>query len=552
MASALDGTPVVALCGKVWVPGRDPKKYPVCPMCKEIYGVHERRRRRGQGAARAATRSSSLPGRVLEGPRCARAHSGGSSRCHEVVETSCGHVHVLHNLLGVVQSETVIAYVATHARRNTHEARPPPGRIAGRRRRHRDRLRPPDVRQLLLRQGREERARYGSGSSRRSTPSRRKRSSTRSWPTSRRRTKARRSTSSTSLVETPRPAHQGRLQRPRQRPRRHRVRHTDTAGYVKDGGLMDVTEDFRGLGRGQRRCRPHCPAVRHRGRQDLRRPVLSSASAPCTTGPTSSTNSASKPLKSLDELASTARKASAPRSLTPTASRSAAPRRTARCPSSGNGGEPATGRAARTPRRSTAPPPRRASRRTRPSSATTTAPPRSAPAWAATTPSPRSPPARPPWRSAAIFSRQAVEAGKVKGKYAVAPLPGVEPGSIAPAFAGGNNIDVLKSTSHRTPRRRPDAAARVEAGAGRDVRRDGLPADLTDVRQRVAAEEPFVAVRRHLAAARSSCRPRPRGRRSTSSQVLPTMFQEVVKGKKGRGAAAGTRLGRWMMRLARR
>ncbi|WP_326690056.1 MULTISPECIES: DUF3039 domain-containing protein [unclassified Streptomyces] len=37
MASAMEGTPVVALCGKVWVPGRDPKKYPVCPMCKEIY-----------------------------------------------------------------------------------------------------------------------------------------------------------------------------------------------------------------------------------------------------------------------------------------------------------------------------------------------------------------------------------------------------------------------------------------------------------------------------------------------------------------------------------
>jgi hypothetical protein len=36
MESALSGSPVVALCGKVWVPGRDPKKYPVCPMCKEI------------------------------------------------------------------------------------------------------------------------------------------------------------------------------------------------------------------------------------------------------------------------------------------------------------------------------------------------------------------------------------------------------------------------------------------------------------------------------------------------------------------------------------
>ena len=31
------GTPVVALCGKVWVPGRDPEKFPVCPTCKEIY-----------------------------------------------------------------------------------------------------------------------------------------------------------------------------------------------------------------------------------------------------------------------------------------------------------------------------------------------------------------------------------------------------------------------------------------------------------------------------------------------------------------------------------
>lgn len=37
MASAVSGTPVIALCGKVWVPGRDPKKFPVCPACKEIY-----------------------------------------------------------------------------------------------------------------------------------------------------------------------------------------------------------------------------------------------------------------------------------------------------------------------------------------------------------------------------------------------------------------------------------------------------------------------------------------------------------------------------------
>jgi hypothetical protein len=31
------GTPVIALCGKVWVPSRDPEKYPVCPECKEVW-----------------------------------------------------------------------------------------------------------------------------------------------------------------------------------------------------------------------------------------------------------------------------------------------------------------------------------------------------------------------------------------------------------------------------------------------------------------------------------------------------------------------------------
>jgi hypothetical protein len=30
------GTPVEALCGKKWVPSRDPKRFPLCPACKEI------------------------------------------------------------------------------------------------------------------------------------------------------------------------------------------------------------------------------------------------------------------------------------------------------------------------------------------------------------------------------------------------------------------------------------------------------------------------------------------------------------------------------------
>ena len=31
------GTPVIALCGKVWTPSRDPERYPVCQGCIETF-----------------------------------------------------------------------------------------------------------------------------------------------------------------------------------------------------------------------------------------------------------------------------------------------------------------------------------------------------------------------------------------------------------------------------------------------------------------------------------------------------------------------------------
>jgi hypothetical protein len=36
MEAMVTGTPCTALCGKTWVPSRDPKRFPVCPTCKEI------------------------------------------------------------------------------------------------------------------------------------------------------------------------------------------------------------------------------------------------------------------------------------------------------------------------------------------------------------------------------------------------------------------------------------------------------------------------------------------------------------------------------------
>ena len=41
LRSAIDGVPATALCGKKWLPGRDPEKYPVCPRCKEMMGMLE-------------------------------------------------------------------------------------------------------------------------------------------------------------------------------------------------------------------------------------------------------------------------------------------------------------------------------------------------------------------------------------------------------------------------------------------------------------------------------------------------------------------------------
>lgn len=79
MASALEGTPVVALCGKVWVPGRDPKKYPVCPMCKEIYESMAPAATRTRARA-ARTRSSPQPDvtlRFLAPGVCRDARPGG-------------------------------------------------------------------------------------------------------------------------------------------------------------------------------------------------------------------------------------------------------------------------------------------------------------------------------------------------------------------------------------------------------------------------------------------------------------------------------------------
>jgi hypothetical protein len=37
----INGTPIEALCGHVWVPSRDPRQLPMCQACKEVYDMYK-------------------------------------------------------------------------------------------------------------------------------------------------------------------------------------------------------------------------------------------------------------------------------------------------------------------------------------------------------------------------------------------------------------------------------------------------------------------------------------------------------------------------------
>ncbi|MEU2837463.1 extracellular solute-binding protein [Streptomyces sp. NPDC007076] len=131
------------------------------------------------------------------------------------------------------------------------------------------------------------------------------------------------------------------------------------------------------------------------------------------------------------------------------------------------------------------------------------------------------------------FSHAAVEAGSVKGKYAVVPLPGLTEGSVAPAFAGGNNIGVLKSSSHRTL-----AVDLMKSLTGKRTQAEmfdamGFLPTYTDVRAAAAKKEPFVEpFVRTLGAGAKFVPASPGWGQIDSSLILPTMFQEIVSGRK--------------------
>jgi N,N'-diacetylchitobiose transport system substrate-binding protein len=137
------------------------------------------------------------------------------------------------------------------------------------------------------------------------------------------------------------------------------------------------------------------------------------------------------------------------------------------------------------------------------------------------------------------FNHAAIEAGKVKGRYSVVPLPGLESGEIAPAFAGGNNIGVLNSTTHRTL-----AVDLMEELASKKAQGElfdamGFLPTHTDVRQDVAKREPYVEpFVKTLSAGTKFVPVSPAWSQIDASLILPTMFQEIVSGRKDVAAAS--------------
>lgn len=132
------------------------------------------------------------------------------------------------------------------------------------------------------------------------------------------------------------------------------------------------------------------------------------------------------------------------------------------------------------------------------------------------------------------YSHVAIDTGAAsKGKYAAVPIPGLTAGSVAPAFAGGNNLGVMKSTSHRTL-----AVDFVELLGGADYQAKmwtamgDMPA-LTQVQSQIAAkaawEAPFVKT---LQSGTKFVPVTPAWSDIDSQGVIPTMMQEIVSGKK--------------------
>lgn len=130
------------------------------------------------------------------------------------------------------------------------------------------------------------------------------------------------------------------------------------------------------------------------------------------------------------------------------------------------------------------------------------------------------------------FNRTAVDEGAAGDNYDVVPLPGREPGSVAPAFAGGNLLGVMRSSDHSTL-----AREFIKVLAGKKYQRRMYEAmsylpTFSDVQDEVASEdpaiEPFIET---LQAGTRFVPATPAWSEVDAQEILPTMVQRIATGE---------------------
>ncbi|MEV4187155.1 extracellular solute-binding protein [Streptosporangium canum] len=127
------------------------------------------------------------------------------------------------------------------------------------------------------------------------------------------------------------------------------------------------------------------------------------------------------------------------------------------------------------------------------------------------------------------FSRSAVDAGAAAGKYAVVPLPGAKEGAIAPAFSGGNNLGVMKSSKHRSLAVKFLQLLGGKAYQAKMYEAMGNLPTLTSARDELAAKDSFLKPFLDTVAAGTRFVPiDPAWVKIDNQKVIPTMLQKIA------------------------
>ncbi|SDG99619.1 N,N'-diacetylchitobiose transport system substrate-binding protein [Lentzea fradiae] len=131
------------------------------------------------------------------------------------------------------------------------------------------------------------------------------------------------------------------------------------------------------------------------------------------------------------------------------------------------------------------------------------------------------------------FNRKSVDASSAAGKYGVVPLPGKDKGSIAPAFAGGNLLGVMKGTQRKTLATEFTQLLASKKYQQKMYTAMGNLPTFADVQQQVSDSDKFLEpFTKTLQSGTRFVPVTPAWAKIDAQAVVPTMIQEIVTGAK--------------------